>query len=128
MHKTGNQILDGEQTKHSDQRLPLPRSPCQNLCIGVVQIRKGLNGVWCIALGNVAKGVAFLIYLRRNVSDMYLKNMNRYSLRHSAVFMPEYLMRVLHPGTDVRGSIAGCSEDDEMFPKSAGEAADKKFA
>jgi hypothetical protein len=28
-------------------------------------MRKGLNGVWCNALGNVAKGVTFLIHLRR---------------------------------------------------------------
>jgi hypothetical protein len=105
-----------------------------HLCIGVVQIttgesseifcscwigggdpvmnkrmRKGrLNKVRCIILRSVAEaeGVAFWIYLRRNILETYLGNMNRYPPERWVVLAPGYLGRVLRWGIHTQGPIA----------------------
>ena len=58
----------------------------------------GLNRVWPIVLRNVAKGVTFYIHLWRNVLDMYIGDMNLYSLERWVVLVPGYLVPVLHRG------------------------------
>jgi hypothetical protein len=55
----------------------------------------------------------FLIHLRRNVLDMYLGEMNWYSLERWAVLVPGYLERVLHRGIHMQGSIAGVNNQKE---------------
>ncbi len=72
------------------------------------RIRNGPNRVWCNVLGNVAKKVT-LIHLRRNILDIYLESMTRYSRRHSVVLVPGYLGHVVHPGKYMQGSIARVS-------------------
>jgi len=85
--------LDTQQPRADDQL----QTRCTGTCTACRARRRGVAE---------AEGVAFWVHLRRNISETYLGNMNRYPPERWVVLVPGYLGRVLRRGIHTQGSIA----------------------